>query len=166
MSIYIETEENENDDDKNRTYIVTAKFKMSGFLPDKVTEEHIKSNIEDQLRKAVSEVALSSEYYDEESEPDEEWAVYLEDEVKIEMNEMAVRICNHPFCEHCGERYTDFGVEIFDGGTSWCLDCYLSGSNRENLSEEDIKEIRKRAKKFKQKLLLIELHKLESEDEE
>lgn len=165
MSIYIESEENENDGDKNRTYIVTAKFKISGFLPDMVTEEHINHNLKAVIQDAVNEIPLSSEYY-QNYEEDEEWAVYLEDNIKIEMEQMKVRICSHPFCEHCGERYTDFGVEIFDGSTSWCLDCYLSGSDRENLSEEDIKEIRKRVKKFKQKQLLIELHKLESEDEE
>jgi len=164
MGVYIETEENKDEmADKNRTYIVTAKFKMSGFLPDRVSEEHIKSNIQSAIQDAVSEIALSSEYYDDED--DEEWGIYLEDNAKIDLETMRIRICELPFCEHCGEGYTDFGIEIFDGVTSWCLDCYLSDGG-DRLSKEDIEEIRAEFKKLKRKHLLIELHKLEHEDEE
>lgn len=164
MSVYIKSEENENGANGNRTYIVTAKFKISGFLPDMVTEEHIIHNLKAAIQDAVNEIPLSSEYY-QNYEEDEEWAVYLEDNIKIEMEQMSVRICSDPFCEHCGERYTDFGVEIFYDGTSWCLDCYLSGSNREYLSEEDIKEIQKKLKELKKKHLLKQLHELENDDE-
>jgi hypothetical protein len=164
MSVYIETEDNEDDDDKNRTYIVTATFKISGFLPDKVTEEHIKGNIISDIREAVGDIALSSEYYGDDE--DEEWEMFLEGDIELEMEEMAVKVCARPFCEHCGENHTDFGAEISDGGTSWCLDCYLSGRNRTNLSKEDIEEIRKSVKKLKRKYLLKQLHELEGEEEE
>lgn len=161
MKIYIETDENQDDEDKNRTYIVTAKFRISGFLPDKVTEGHIKSNIQSQMRDAVSEIDLSSEYYD--GEDDEEWGIYLDSDIELEMEQIVVRIGIHPFCEHCGENHEDFGIEISDGTTSWCLDCYLSYTNN-FLTKEDIKEIRSKFKELKKKHLLRELEELENDE--
>lgn len=161
MGVYIETDENQNDGDKNRTYVINSKFKISGFLPDRVSEEHIKSNIRYQIRDAVSEIALSSEYY--ENEDDEEWGMYLESDIELEMDQVVVRIGKHPFCEHCGEGYADFGIEIFDGATSWCLDCYSSNTNS-FLTKEEINEIRSKFKELKKKQLLKELKELENDD--
>ena len=28
-----------------------------------------------------------------------------------------------PFCEHCGDGYKVFGVEVCVGGTSYCMNC-------------------------------------------
>jgi len=153
----------DDSDDKNRTFIVTAKFKVSGYLPYMVTKEHVESNITSQIEDAVGEIALSSEYYD--MDEDIEWGVYLHGDVKIKSQEFSVDICEEPFCEHCGERHTDFGIEVHDDGTSWCIDCFLSG-NDDVFSEEELKELYKKEKFLRREYLLKQLHELEAEDEE
>ena len=153
----------DDSDDSLRTFIVTVNFKVSGYLPDMVTKEHIEGNISSGIQDVVSEIALSSEYYD--MQEDIEWGVYLEGDVKIKSTEFSVNICNDPFCEHCGERHTDFGIEISDDGTSWCMDCFLS-ENDDVFSKEELKEIYKKEKFLRREYLIKQLYDLEKDDEE
>jgi hypothetical protein len=125
-----------------------SKIQNGGVLPDFVTKEHIESNIQDVIDEAVGDVALSSEYYD--MNDDIEWEIYLEGKVKIQSKEFSIDICEDPFCEHCGERHTDFGIEVRDDGTAWCIDCFLSGSDADDvLSKEELSDLYKREKKLK-----------------
>jgi hypothetical protein len=41
-----------------------------------------------------------------------------------EINGDKIEYVELPFCEHCGDGHEPFGVQIFDGNTHWCLDCY------------------------------------------
>ena len=152
----------DDSNDDNKTFIVTAKFKMSGILPGYVTKEHIESNIQAAIDEAVGDVALSSEYYN--MNDDVEWEVYLEGKVKVESKEYSVEICEDPFCEHCGERHQDFGIEVHDDGTSWCIDCFLSdGAADDVISKEELKELYKREKKLKVEHYKEKLKRLEDE---
>ena len=151
----------DDSNDKEKTYIITTKFKVSGILPSFITTEHIESNIESAIEEAIGETALSSEYYD--MDEDIEWAVYLKGNVKvIESKEMAVSICEEPFCEHCGERHQDFGIEVFDGGTSWCMSCFLCNDD-DVFTEKELDEIYKEEKKLKRQYLLKQLKELDDE---
>lgn len=151
----------DDSNDKEKTYIITTKFKVSGILPSFIKTEHIEANIQSAIEDAVGEIALSSEYYD--MEDDIEWAVYLKGNVNmLDTKEIAVHICEEPFCEHCGERYQDFGIEIFDGGTSWCMGCFLSNDSG-TFSEKEIDEIYKEEKRLRRKHLLKLLKELDDE---
>ena len=155
----------DDSNDENKTFIVTAKFKMSGVLPGYVEKKHIEGNIQSAIDEAVGDIALSSEYYD--MNDDIEWEIYLEGDVKISSKEFRIDICEEPFCEHCGERFTDFGIEVHDDGSSWCIDCFLSGSDAEDvLSKEELTDLYKREKKERREYLLRKLHELEEGDEE
>ena len=59
---------------------------------------------------------------------------------KFSLAELNIDYTSLPFCEHCGEGYVDFGVEIMepDGGTYWCLDCFTSNYE---LCDQDIAKI-------------------------
>lgn len=153
----------DDSDDKKISYVVTAKFKVSGILPSFIDKKHIEGNIRSEIEEAVGEIALSSEYYD--MDEDIEWGLYLEGDVNIDSDEFSIDICEEPFCEHCGERHTDFGIEVSDGGTSWCIDCFLSG-NDEFFSKEELDELYKREKKERREYLLKKLHELEADDPE
>lgn len=50
-----------------------------------------------------------------------------------------------PFCEHCGENHTDFGCEFREGGTSWCLNCYLSNKPDANYLYNYYSKLKKEA---------------------
>ena len=155
----------DDSEDRNRTFLVTVNFKVSGYLPDMVTKKHIESNIQSEIEESVGEIALSSEYYD--MDDDIEWGVYLSGDVKVKTQEFSIDICEEPFCEHCGERFTDFGIEVHDDGSSWCIDCFLSGSDAEDvLSKEELTDLYKREKKERREYLLRKLHELEEGDEE
>jgi len=155
----------DDSNDENKTFIVTAKFKMSGILPGYVTKEHIEGNIQSALDEALGDIALSSEYYD--MDDDIEWEIYLEGNVKVDTKEFSIEICEEPFCEHCGERFTDFGIQVHDDGTSWCIDCFLSGGDADDVfSKEELAELYKREKKERRGYLLKKLHELEAEDED
>jgi len=155
----------DDSNDENKTFLVTAKFKMSGVLSPIVTKEHVESNIKYDLGEALGDIVLSSEYYD--MNDDIEWEIYLEGDVKVESKEFSIEICKEPFCEHCGERHTDFGIEVHDDGTSWCIDCFLSGGDAEYvLSKEELKELYKKEKFLRREYLLKQLHELEKDDEE
>jgi len=58
---------------------------------------------------------------------------YIEGKLKIldidTINLIKPEIKPLPFCEHCGEGHEEFGCEFSDGGTLWCLECYLSNKN-------------------------------------
>jgi len=154
----------DDSNDENKTFIVTGKFKMSGILPGFVEKKHIEGNIQSAIEEAVAGIALSSEYYD--MDDDIEWEVYLDGDVKVKSKEFIVEIREDPFCEHCGERHTDFGIEVYDDGTSWCIDCFLSGSDAEDVfSKEELKELYKRVKNERRGYLLKKLHELEAEDD-
>lgn len=146
-TIYIETENDKRNSDKDeiKTFVLTVKFRMSGALPDMVTKEHICSNVYDAIQGAVGEVELSGEYY---GDIDDEWEIYLNGEIWIDAEEISVWVGSSPFCEYCGERHSDIGAEISNGGTSWCLDCYTSNPDH-RLSDEDIKVIREKIKELK-----------------
>ena len=58
-----------------------------------------------------------------------------------EINGHEISYIELPFCEHCGEGHEPFGVEIDDGGTGWCLDCYMCS---ETVTEEQEQKIRKK----------------------
>jgi hypothetical protein len=146
-----------------RSFIVTAKFKVSGVLPDIVTKEHIESNIRSEIEHVVGEIPLSSEHYDINN--DVEWAVYLEGNVKINSEEFSINICEEPFCEHCGSKHTDFGVEVSDGGTSWRLNCFIS-ENSDLLSKEEINDLYKQEKLLKKEFYNKKLKELEDDKEE
>ena len=153
----------DDSNDTSKTFIVTVKFKVNGILPSIVTKKHIESNIQSEIEEAVGEVALSSEYYD--MQEDIEWAVFLEGDVKVESEEISIDICEEPFCEHCGERHTDFGVQVSDGGTSWCLDCFLSGSHSDVFSEDELNELRKKEKTLAKKYYMKKLMELDDGDD-
>lgn len=61
---------------------------------------------------------------------------------KYSLGELNVRYTALPFCEHCGEGYDEFGVEIEapNGGTSWCLPCFTTDYE---LCEQDMATINK-----------------------
>lgn len=155
----------DDSNDENKMFIVTAKFKMSGILPGYVEKKHIEGNIQSAIEEAVGDIALSSEYYD--MNDDIEWEIYLEGDVKVRSKEFSVVIREEPFCEHCGERHTDFGIEVYDDGTSWCMGCFLSGSDADDVfTKEELKELYKREKLERRSYLLKKLHELEANDEE
>lgn len=129
----------------DRMFLITAKFKLRGSDLDDITIEHVKSNVQNAIQNAVGEIEFSSEYYN--SEDDEVWSAFLDGNVIIETKEMKVDICARPDCEHCGLAHEDFGIQIFDGGTHWCLDCFLSGEP-DAFSKEEIKEMEKEVKKI------------------
>lgn len=125
--------------------LVTAKFRMTADDVEDLAETHLISNIQSAVEHGVSEVEFSSEYYGDGEE--EVWTSFLENDVKLEINKISVRICSGPDCEHCGMPYDDFGIEIFDGGTTWCYDCFTSNEpdfftqkEYDNLMEEVDKE--------------------------
>jgi len=153
----------DDSNDETKNFIVTATFKMSGLLPHIVTKEHVESNIEAALVEALGDIALSSEWYD--SSEDIEWEIYLEGDVKVKSKEFSVTIREQPFCEHCGERHSDFGIEVSDDGTGWCIDCFLSG-NGDAFSVKELKELYEKEKFLKREFLLKQLHELEEDDEE
>jgi hypothetical protein len=136
----------DDSNDENRTYIITAKFKVSGTLPHFISKEHIESNIQAAIERAAGEIELSSEYYD--MKEDIVWAAFLQGDVQMETKEIKVDICAEPFCEHCGERHTDFGVEVYEDGITWCLNCFLQG-NDDVFSKEEISEIQSNTKTLK-----------------
>ena len=151
----------DDSNDENKKFIVTAKFKMSGILSPMVTKEHVESNIKYALEEALGDIALSSEYYD--MNDDIEWEIYLDGDVKMDTKEFSVEICENPFCEHCGERFTDFGIMVRDDGTAWCIDCFLSGSDRDALSKEELSELYAEEKKLKKKHYKEKLKALDDE---
>lgn len=65
-----------------RTYEVTAKFKITGNLPEFIEKEHIKGKIENKLQEMA--ICLHGEYY---GDIDEEWEMYVEEEPKIRLEE-------------------------------------------------------------------------------
>lgn len=146
-----------------REFSVTAKFKISGNdIPDFISEEHIISNLKSSIGNAVGEIELSSEWYDD-SEDDSVWSLFLYDDINIELNEYSVNYSSEPFCEHCGERWTDFAAEINYGGTSWCLNCFETEGI---LTEEEIKEISKEQKRLKKEFYQQRLDSLKNDDDE
>jgi len=151
----------DDSEDKKRTFIVTIKFKVGGYLPYMVTKEHVESNIRSEVEEAVGEIALASEYYD--MDEDIEWGVYLEGDVKVNSQEFSIDIGEKPFCEHCGEKHEDFGIEVHDDGTSWCMSCFLSGSNDDVFSEEELNIIYANEKTLKKEFYKKKLKELEND---
>lgn len=123
-----------------KEYRVTVNFQIKGYLPYMIEEEHIKGKIEDLLHDTI---ALHGEYY---GDYDEEWEMYPSGKINVELSEFSITYTEQPFCEHCGERHSDYGVEIHDGGTSWCLNCWLSGNE---MTDEEIEEIQEKEREGK-----------------
>ena len=48
----------DDSNDENKTFLVTAKFKMSGVLSPIVTKEHVESNIKYDLGEALGDIVL------------------------------------------------------------------------------------------------------------
>ena len=118
-----------------RDFIVTAKMKFSGMLPNMVIKDHIESKIRNKIENTCNDIVLDGEYY---GNYNMEWQIFLEGDVDINTMEYNITFREEPFCEHCGERYTDFGIEIEDQGTTWCLDCFYSNGH---LSDKQYNEL-------------------------
>ena len=112
------------------------------FLKNVRLEEDV--DREDQKNKKIKETIKSLE--SRLKEATKELDVYRTKPEKYSLGELTVRYSALPFCEGCGERYTEFGVEIEapEGGTSWCLPCFASGNE---LCEQDIATIERTLKK-------------------
>ena len=130
----------------DRTFLITAKFKLRGSDLDDIDIEHVTSNVQNAIENSVREVEFSSEYYGDDE--DEVWSAFLEGNATVNVKEMKVNICERPDCEHCGLGHEDFGIQIFDGGTHWCLNCFLSNDDNA-FSKEEIKLMEKEVKKLK-----------------
>ena len=65
---------------------------------------------------------------------------------KYSLAELNIRYTALPFCEHCGENHSEYGVEIQDpsGGTAWCLDCFTTSYE---LCKQDVATIEKTLEK-------------------
>lgn len=136
------------------SYKVKASFMIEGEKFDFNDTDEITKEIE----KQISGIGMDFDHVDTE-EYDE---CYLDKvkNVKVEIKEFSYKIVALPFCEHCGEHHEEFGLEFFDGGTSWCLDCLNAN---EQLSDEEynhyrreeneayIKYLEKKLKKLKKK---------------
>ena len=57
--------------------------------------------------------------------------------------EIEIMFKETPMCEHCGDGHTYFGVEFADlnGGISWCYTC--GGHYQFELTDEEMKAIKK-----------------------
>jgi len=141
----------------DRTFLITAKFKLRGNDLDDIEIEHVKSNTQNAIQNAVGEIEFSSEYYN--SDDDEVWAAFLDGEVILDVKEMKIDICAHPDCEHCGLGHEDFGIQIFNGATHYCLDCTLAGEP-DAFSKEEIKEMEKEVKRLKKEYYTKKLKEL------
>ncbi len=144
----------------DRMFLITAKFKLRGSDLDGIDIEHVKSNTQDAIQNAVGEIEFSSEYYDGNGEDEEVWAAFLNGDVVLDVKEMKIDICARPDCEHCGLGHKDFGIQIFDGATHWCLDCTLAGEP-DAFSEKEIEEMEKEVKKMKKEYYTKKLEELE-----
>jgi len=136
---------------KDRKFIVNVRFKISGEIPEYVTEEHIKSNIEDNINR---DVYLHGEYYNE----DQEWLLGGDADVDIELKEYSVVYDESPFCEHCGKNHKDFAATISIGGISFCTTC---ANYDDDFDDKEIKEIEKIEKKELKKYYKKKLKELE-----
>lgn len=69
-----------------------------------------------------------------------------------------------PFCEGCGENHTDFGASIMheDGGTSWCIDCWVDDEDCD-FTKEEWEKIRNKEKESELKYYREKVRKLEDE---
>jgi len=55
------------------------------------------------------------------------------------INNHKIWYCELPNCEHCGEGYAVFGIEIDHNGIDRCLDCYKSSEKVEDWQEKQIR---------------------------
>jgi len=143
--------------ENKKEYLVTLNLKLSGVLPDTISEDHIKNNLIHKIQSECSDITLSGEYY---GDYDDQWLVCVDGDIDAEITEYKINYSENPFCEHCGDNYTDFGVEINVGGTSWCLDCF---SNNETLSENEYENILLLEKNKRKKYLQNKVKKLNKE---
>ena len=123
---------------EHRTFTVKATMVVSGDIPRVVIEDHIRTNLEEELD------GLEIEIHGEAYNADEVWAVFTS-EVKLEVNEIGVEFKNNPFCEGCGERHADFAAEIYVGGTGWCINCAEANGD---ITKSFAREIKKKEGKL------------------
>ncbi len=137
---------------RQKTFEVVAKFRITGEIPDIVTVAHIQSKIQEKISRFG--VNLHGEYY---GDYDEEWEMHgCSEEPFVEVCGFDVEYVPRPFCEQCGMGYKDFGVQIGDGKTYWCLDCWVADHSMEFSDQQNIlNEERNQAKAFYRKKLEV-----------
>jgi len=129
---------------EDRTFIVKAQFKLEGDLPTRLKPEQLQEYIEDAINTHCN-VAIHGERF---GDYDEEFEAFVkEGGCTIELEEYKVTYSSTPFCEHCGENWTDFAAEI-SNGTSHCITC---AESMDMFTKDEVKEIEKKEKRLKKK---------------
>ena len=142
-----------------KTYLITAQFRVSGDFEHHIEEKHIIQNVESGIDEGTGEIELWGEYYG-----DYDWieTIFGEGTARVtNIKEFEIEYVEAPFCEHCGERHEDFGAQISDGGTHWCLNCFLSGSDKNFFSEEEIEEFWKEEKEGRKQYYIKKLKEMD-----
>jgi len=128
--------------------LITVNFDVTGDI-EEVGIKDITDRLKEIIQEAIGEIEFG----------EENWKTVFGGPLTIESKQMSVRYCESPFCEHCGERYDDFGIEISDGNTSWCLDCFLA--NDDAFTEKEIEEMEKKLIQLKKEYYKNKLEELE-----
>ena len=108
---------------ESKSYLVKASFMLKGEMFDFNSEDQLKNEIE----TVINDIAIDFDQVDDEQYDE----CYMDEvlNVTVEIQEFSYKIVPLPFCEHCGENHEEFGLQFFDGGTHWCLDCFNSGND-------------------------------------